>query len=440
MPKSGLTGSRIRERRQQLALRQSALARTVGISPTYLNLIEHNRRRIGGKLLVDLSRELGVDATLLSEGAETALLSAMRDAAAAQSEIMIEDGSAEYLAGRFPGWAALLAAQHRRIVALEQTTVALTDRMTHDPQLAASMHEVLSVVTAIRSTAGILANSDDVDPEWQTRFHRNLYEDSQRLAQSSQALVEYLDSAAENDTDTGLTLPQEELELWLEARGFHIRELEGPTPVTTQAVLQGDDGLSASPAAMTLALGYLETYALDATTMPVVEFLAAMEDHNNDPAALAAQFNVDLAAVLRRMAAVPTPEGASPIGLVQCDGSGTLTFRKPIDGFTLPRFGAACPLWPLYQALTRPMSPLRQIVEQSGRTPMRYLTYAISQPMASVRFDRPPVFQSTMLILPGDRFASTPDAGALDIGSSCRICPRAACIARREPSILIEGF
>jgi predicted transcriptional regulator len=36
-----------------------------------------------------------------------------------------------------------------------------------------------------------------------------------------------------------------------------------------------------------------------------------------------------------------------------------------------------------------------------------------------------------------------PDAGAgvpLPIGSSCRICPRAACPARREPSILaIEG-
>ncbi|MCB1843770.1 MAG: hypothetical protein KDI09_12470, partial [Halioglobus sp.] len=30
------------------------------------------------------------------------------------------------------------------------------------------------------------------------------------------------------------------------------------------------------------------------------------------------------------------------------DGSGTLTLRKPVAGFSLPRFGAACPLWPLY--------------------------------------------------------------------------------------------
>ncbi|MBV1903463.1 MAG: helix-turn-helix domain-containing protein, partial [Marinosulfonomonas sp.] len=52
MVKTTLTGNRIRERRIQIGLRQSALAKAVGISASYLNLIEHNRRRIGGKLLL----------------------------------------------------------------------------------------------------------------------------------------------------------------------------------------------------------------------------------------------------------------------------------------------------------------------------------------------------------------------------------------------------
>ncbi len=43
-----------------LGLQQADLARTVGISAAYLNLIEHNRRRIGGKLLIDIGRALGV--------------------------------------------------------------------------------------------------------------------------------------------------------------------------------------------------------------------------------------------------------------------------------------------------------------------------------------------------------------------------------------------
>ena len=50
-----LTGSRIREKRLDLHLKQAAVAEAVGISPSYLNLIEHNRRRIGGKLLNDLA-------------------------------------------------------------------------------------------------------------------------------------------------------------------------------------------------------------------------------------------------------------------------------------------------------------------------------------------------------------------------------------------------
>ena len=74
MPQSRLTGSRIRERRLALGTRQADLARAVGVSPAYLNLIEHNRRRIGGKLLVDLARELNTEPAQLSEGAGQALV------------------------------------------------------------------------------------------------------------------------------------------------------------------------------------------------------------------------------------------------------------------------------------------------------------------------------------------------------------------------------
>lgn len=66
MPRSALTGTRIRERRTVLGLRQAELARLSGISPSYLNLIEHNRRRIGGKLLVEIARHLGVEASALT--------------------------------------------------------------------------------------------------------------------------------------------------------------------------------------------------------------------------------------------------------------------------------------------------------------------------------------------------------------------------------------
>ena len=44
-------GFRISNRRKSLKISQAALARLVGISPSYLNLIENNKRDVGGALL-----------------------------------------------------------------------------------------------------------------------------------------------------------------------------------------------------------------------------------------------------------------------------------------------------------------------------------------------------------------------------------------------------
>jgi predicted transcriptional regulator len=121
--------------------------------------------------------------------------------------------------------------------------------------------------------------------------------------------------------------------------------------------------------------------------------------------------------------------------VVICDASGTMTFRKPLDGFPLPRFGAACPLWPLYTALGRPMSPVQAQVEMSGRTPQRFRALAFCRPRLAGGFAGPPMAEAAMLILPGE----TAPGEILGVGTSCRICPRPACPARREPSILSEG-
>ena len=55
MPMSALTGSRLRGRRVALGMRQADLAALVGLSASYLNLIEHNRRRIADYFKIDPS-------------------------------------------------------------------------------------------------------------------------------------------------------------------------------------------------------------------------------------------------------------------------------------------------------------------------------------------------------------------------------------------------
>ena len=56
--KRNILGPRIRERRREIGITQADLARQVEISASYLNLIEHNKRDIGGTLLRKLANAL----------------------------------------------------------------------------------------------------------------------------------------------------------------------------------------------------------------------------------------------------------------------------------------------------------------------------------------------------------------------------------------------
>ncbi len=427
-----LTGSRIRERRQISGLRQAELARQVGISASYLNLIEHNRRRIGGKLLIDIAAALSVEPSLLTQGIEDTLISALREAAADAVGQKAEVDGLEEFAGRFPGWSGVLAQMHRRVVTLERTVETLSDRLTHDPHLAASMHEVLSTAAAIRSTAAILAEPGEIEAEWRDRFHRNLHQDAERLAESSKALVAYLDDSDGQRDLRGI--PLDAVEAFFAERGYHFPELEAGGELTDVLL----DGLESS-AANAVASGLLNLYAADALAMPLDQVRSALDTTDPDPLALAAAFSVDLVTVLRRLAFLPEGTLARPAGLVICDASGSVLFYKPAPGFALPRHGEACPLWPLFTALNRPLVPIRKRVVQLGRTAAQFECFAIASPQPAEAFGAEPVYRSVMLVLPVEDTVR-PTGNAAQVGVSCRICPKRDCGARREPSILSEGF
>lgn len=445
MSRPALTGTRIRERRLVRGLGQAELARAVGISASYLNLIEHNRRKAGPELIARFARALGVEPAALTEGGETALIAGLREAAAAgpaPGAPPPELDRVEEFVGRFPGWAGLLAAASGRIAALERMVDRLSDRLAHDPQLSAALHDLLSAAAAVRSTAAILAETEDIDPDWRARFHRNLHADSVRLGEGAEAIVRHLDAAAEAG-ETGLATPQEEFEAWLARQGHHIAALERPQPPAPETLLRGQPEL-AGAASQALALAFLRRYARDARALPLASLRAALAEEGPDPGRIARRCGVEPGVVFRRLASLPGPEGpgerrGTAPGLVLCDGSGSFTYRKPLEGFPLPRFGAACPLWPLYQALSRPLTPIRAVVEMAGRLPQRFLVYAWCAPLLPPDFETPPVLEAAMLILP-EPPAEGARPPALAVGPGCRVCPRTGCAARREPSILAEGF
>ncbi len=422
-----LVGSRIRERREAIGLRQSDVARRSGISPSYLNLIEHNRRGIAGKVLIDIAAVLGMDVTALLEGADAELIRSLQTAAAATGE-QVEIERVEELVSRFPGWARMIAGLQRRAAGLERTVDALSDRLTHDPFLAESLHEMLSSVTAIHATSGILADAKGMEVLQQRRFQANIHDESGRLSELSQGLVSYFDKLSEGEKS--LSTPFDEVEAFLDQHQFHFAVLEGDgTDAIGELIRNAEELESQSSRAMARVI--LTRYCDDAARLPLEALLEEADSRGFQPTELARAFQVPLAAMHRRLAFLPQIEGNPEFGLIVCDGAGAVLLRKSLQGFSLPRYASACALWPLYQALTRPHS----LITSSLATPENRVFRAEAQ---AVYQDLPdggaaPVIRSSMLFQLARR--QDQDTGAVEVGLSCRICPRTECSARREPSI-----
>lgn len=426
--REGLVGTRIRERRTIAGLKQADLARHVGISASYLNLIEHNKRRIGGKLLLDIAAVLKVEPQTILEGAEAALIASLREAAEGAGLAAVEAGKAEEFAGRFPGWADALADAFRRNTALERLVETLSDRVAHDPQLAASLHAVLTAAASIRATASILDETDDIDDAVRRRFHANVHEDSRRLSESAKFLVEFLEADPEG-AGTGTTA-QEDAEAWMARHGYVFPSLENGEVQPEEMIAAASE---LTEAAKDIARRFLERYARDARRLPHAEVQDALLSLGYDPAGLAARCDVPVSMILRRLASL----SEYPAGLIVADRAGSLVFRKPIEGFTSPRFGSACALWPLFHALTQPGVLIREHVAQLGQVGAVFEVFAIAEAVTPPGYNAPPIYQATMLLRP---FAPTADVDVRDTGVTCRVCPKAGCVGRREPSILSDAI
>ena len=72
-------GPRVRRIRNGLQLTQTAMAEALGISPSYLNLIEHNERPVTVPLLLKLGQNFEVDLQDLSEEDERKLAMGLRE-------------------------------------------------------------------------------------------------------------------------------------------------------------------------------------------------------------------------------------------------------------------------------------------------------------------------------------------------------------------------
>ncbi len=257
-----LIGLKIRDRRKEFGLTQTELAGRIGISVSYLNLIEHNKRSIGGRLLQQIAEELEVGLDVLDGATERRLVSDLNEALADPlfDHLRLDPSSASDLVGRHPGWAQALVILHRAFLDRSQAMHALADRLNQDPFLGDAIHRILTNVSAIRSISEILTSVEDVDSEQQHRFHTILSEESARLSSAAQGLSTFFDKA---HTATRSTAPAEEVDDFILENRNHFPALEeaadalrlslGDTPRQIEermlAALEEDHGLRISRAA-----------------------------------------------------------------------------------------------------------------------------------------------------------------------------------------------
>lgn len=108
-------GLRISTLRKALGISQATLARSVEVSPSYLNLIEANKRQVAGSLLQRIAAALGVAIDDLTGEAEHRLIhelvEAFADPVLAGSGMGMEDARA--LVATQPQMAQLIARLYR---------------------------------------------------------------------------------------------------------------------------------------------------------------------------------------------------------------------------------------------------------------------------------------------------------------------------------------
>src|SRR5690606_36550584 len=184
-------GFRISNRRKSLKISQAFLARSLGISPSYLNLIENNKRDIAGALLNRVAAELNIDIDELAGRSEQKLLQDLEEAFADPmlESLPFRPEERRELVAQYPASATALARLHRAYGDAIASADAYADRLRSDPLLSQLLHQILSGITAVRSSAEILEDVGDLDEAERRQFLAAIGRETRTLADVARNLI-----------------------------------------------------------------------------------------------------------------------------------------------------------------------------------------------------------------------------------------------------------
>lgn len=190
-------GPKIRRRRKEMGLSQAGLAAAAGISASYLNLIEADRREVGGALLNRIAAGLGLPPEDLSGAREQKLVQRLEEVMGDPllAGLNPPAGDLRDLVARYPELAQALLRLHRAQAEAGAELDYLSDRFSSDPVLAAMLHEALNRMTGLRSGAEILAEVPDLSEAERARFSGSIMQEARGLSQTMRGLAGYFEQS-----------------------------------------------------------------------------------------------------------------------------------------------------------------------------------------------------------------------------------------------------
>lgn len=437
-------GSRIQRLRRQSRISQAELAGQLGISASYLNLIEHNRRRITVPLLMKVAGQFGIEPGELVENDESRLVGDLMeifgDDVFTDSQLTNQD---------IRDLAASNPTVGRAIVRLfDQYRALRTAKLTGaSPDENAGYHPATDAVSDFIQEAGnyfptleeaaervrhdIETASDSFEYGLKTYLF-NVFGLQWRLASLPAGIARRYDPER-REILTSDVLPAE-------SAIFSIAHQLGSLTASVQidALIEASNLPADAPV---LARNALASYFASALLMPYEPFLKACKETRYDIERIQRRFRTSFEQVCHRMTTLQRPGRAGiPLHLVRTDIAGNISKRFSLSGIHISRHSGACPRWNVYAAFLHP----ERINVQISQMPegQRYFCIAKSITKGGHRHNAPRRHLSIGLgchishapaLVYSDGMDLSDPTQSVPIGIGCRICPRLDCEQRAHP-------
>jgi len=428
-------GHAVRRVRRGAALTQAAMAEVLGISPSYLNLVERNQRPLTATVMLRLAQAFDFDPRALAAsepgGGAEAIRRRLADPLFADLEVDRSQVE-EWLAGA-PGGAEAFARAYDRIGG---GAVGLDD--VPDPAAA-----VRREIERWRNHFADLDAAAEALADELRMGAGDLYGAmAERLRVKHQLSVRILPVEVMPDRLKRLDLHARQVQLseLLDAssRAFALaQQLAQEARAEIDALVRG---AALDRVAERLYRRHLTGYFAAALVMPYARFLRACEATGYDVELLQRRFGAGYEQVAHRLTTLQRVGARGlPFFMIRVDRAGQVSKRYAgASGSALVEGAGVCPLWDLFAAFDQAGEEVRQLVALEDGS--RWFTLARTvQPQGSRAGGVRARFAIGLGLAERDAAALAAARGvdlggsAVPIGLGCRACARPDCPQRSAP-------